>query len=118
MGVANSVCCGDFKVSVNQALITISYPLPIPDDLFATLAGGRVFSKLDLSNAYQQLKLTTESQKYLTINTHTHRFVHISTSRVWHCVGAVHLPGGHGSNTARDGQCSLLLRRHTDHFKK
>ena len=82
MGVANSVCCSDFKVSVNQALITISYPLPIPDDLFATVAGGRVFSKLDLSNAYQQLKLTTESQKYLTINTHTQVCSHIDVSRM------------------------------------
>ena len=77
MGITNNVCVpkqngsirirGDFKVSVNQLLIIISYPLPNVDDLFATLAGGKVFSKLDLSNAYQQLKLTTKSQKYLTI---------------------------------------------------
>ena len=45
------------------------YPLPNAEDLFATLAGGEIFSKLDLSNAYQQLELTEESQKHLTINT-------------------------------------------------
>ena len=62
--------CGDFKVSVNPVLISNPYPLPNAEDLFATLAGGRIFSQLDLSNAYQQLELTEESQKYLTINTH------------------------------------------------
>ena len=62
--------CGDFKVSVNPVLISNPYPLPIAEDLFATLAGRKIFSKLDLSNAYQQLELTEESQKYLTINTH------------------------------------------------
>ena len=80
MGIANSVCtetqweysdiCGDFKVSVNPVLISNPYPLPNAEDLFATLAGGKIFSKLDLSNAYQQLELTEENQKYLTINTH------------------------------------------------
>lgn len=68
--------CGDFKVSVNQVLIPISYPLPNADDLFATLAGGKIFSKLDLSNAYQQLELTSESQKYLTVNTHRGLFAY------------------------------------------
>ena len=62
--------CGDFKVSVNPVLISNPYPLPNAEDLFATLAGGKIFSKLDLSDAYQQLELTEESQKYLTINTH------------------------------------------------
>ena len=61
--------CGDFKVSVNPVLISNPYPLPNEEDMFATLAGGKFFSKLDLSNAYQQLELTEESQKYLTINT-------------------------------------------------
>ena len=46
------------------------YPLPKPEDLFATLAGGKKFTKLDLSQAYQQLTLDNESRKYVTINTH------------------------------------------------
>ena len=33
--------CGDYKVTVNQALAVDQYPLPKPDDLFATLAGGK-----------------------------------------------------------------------------
>ena len=62
--------CGDFKVTINQALDVDQYPLPKPEDLFASLAGGKKFSKLDLSQAYQQLPLDEESTKFVTINTH------------------------------------------------
>ena len=34
------------------------------------LEGGKIFTKLDLSQAYQKLKLDAESQRYLVINTH------------------------------------------------
>ena len=62
--------CGDYKVTVNQALAMDQYPLPKPDDLFATLAGGKVFTKLDLSQAYLQLRFDEKSATYVTINTH------------------------------------------------
>ncbi|XP_039862929.1 uncharacterized protein LOC120718450 [Simochromis diagramma] len=62
--------CGDYKLTVNQASQLDAYPLPRVDDLFATLAGGRTFTKLDMSHAYQQLLLDEESKKYVTINTH------------------------------------------------
>ena len=39
-------------------------------DLFVTLSGGRVFSKIDLSQAHQQLPLDEESRKLAVINTH------------------------------------------------
>ena len=62
--------CGDYKVTINQALIIDQYPLPKPEDLFATLANGTVFSKLDLSQAYLQLQLDEASMPYTTVNTH------------------------------------------------
>ena len=62
--------CGDFKQTVNPVARLDRYPIPRVDDLFATLAGGRVFSKIDLSHAYQQLPLTEESKKLVVINTH------------------------------------------------
>ncbi len=46
-----------------------SYPIPRVEDLFATLAGGKVFTKLDLSQAYQQLLLEEDCKKYVVINT-------------------------------------------------
>ena len=62
--------CGDYKVTINQALAVDQYPLPKPADLFASLTGGKVFTKLDLSQAYLQLQLDEESSTYVTINTH------------------------------------------------
>lgn len=61
--------CGDYKVTINPMLKVDQHPLPNAQDLFATLAGGKWFSKLDLSHAYQQLELDDASKKYLTINT-------------------------------------------------
>ena len=62
--------CGDYTVTVNQALAVDQHPLPKPDDLFAALAGGQKFTKLDLSQAYFQLSLDEESKEFVTINTH------------------------------------------------
>ena len=62
--------CGDFKVTINQALYVNQYSLPKSEDLFASLAEGKKFPKLDSSQAYQQLPLDEESTKFVTINTH------------------------------------------------
>lgn len=64
----------DFRLTVNKALNIDQYPLPTPDDIFANLAGGTVFSVLDLTGAYQQLKVHEDHQKFLTINTHVGMF--------------------------------------------
>ena len=62
--------CGDFKVSLNPVILAEQYLLPRIEDIFATLAGGKHFSKLDLRQAYQQMEVTEESKNFLTINTH------------------------------------------------
>ena len=62
--------CGDYKITVNPVLQVDHYPMPTPEDLFATLAGGTPFSKIDLSQAYNQVLLEPESREYLTVNTH------------------------------------------------
>ena len=58
--------CGNYKVTVNRSLDIDQYPLPKPAYLFATLAGGQLFTKLDLTQAYQQLLLDESSQQYAT----------------------------------------------------
>ena len=40
--------CGDYKVTINRAAKLEKYPIPRIEELFATLAGGKTFSKLDL----------------------------------------------------------------------
>ena len=62
--------CSDYKVTINQALQVDQYPLPKPSDLFASLTGGKKFTKLDLTSAYQQVPLDEASLKLVTINTH------------------------------------------------
>ena len=62
--------CGDYKVSVNRVLEVDQYPLPSVEDCFAQISGAKVFSKLDLAQAYTQLELDKDSQELLTINTH------------------------------------------------
>ena len=62
--------CGDYKLNINQAAQFDTYPQPLSEDLFASLVGTKVFSKLVLEHAYQQLCLDAESQQYVTINTH------------------------------------------------
>ncbi|XP_055604884.1 uncharacterized protein K02A2.6-like [Uranotaenia lowii] len=59
----------DCKVSLNKILIQNTYPLPLAQDIFASLAGCKVFCSLDLSGAYTQLQLSKRSRKYVVINT-------------------------------------------------
>ena len=62
--------CGDFKVTINPVLEAEQYPLPHIDDLFAGLAGGEKFSKIDLNQAYLQMHVDEKSRELLTIITH------------------------------------------------
>ena len=55
------------------------YPIPKVEDLFAALAGGKVFLKIDLTKAYQQLPLDDASKQYVVSNTHKglFRYTHL-----------------------------------------
>ena len=46
---------GDYKTTINPAFLIDQYPLPRPADLFATLAGGKKSSIIDVTNACQQM---------------------------------------------------------------
>ena len=61
--------CGDYKRTVNPCLDNDTFPQPTPEELFSKINVGRKFSKVDLSQAYLQMQLEEQSQKYLTINT-------------------------------------------------
>ncbi|KRY82815.1 Transposon Ty3-I Gag-Pol polyprotein [Trichinella pseudospiralis] len=47
--------CGDYKCTINKALRKHAYLIPAVNQLLASLSGGKVFAKLDLAQAYQQL---------------------------------------------------------------
>lgn len=59
----------DCKVSLNKILIPNTYPLPLAQDIFASLSGCKFFCSLDLAGAYTQLLLSKRSRKYVVINT-------------------------------------------------
>ena len=61
--------CGDYKVTVNQVAKRDTFPLPRIEDIFASLEGGKSFSKLDLAHAYLQIPLEESSKVFVTINT-------------------------------------------------
>ena len=62
--------CGDYSVTVNPQLEPHRHPIPRPEDLMQKLGGGYGFTKIDLSNAYNQIMLTPESQRRLALSTH------------------------------------------------
>lgn len=68
--------CVDYSVTINKQLIVDKYPLPTINELFSKLHGGQLFTKLDLSMAYNQLILDEEPQKYTCINTHRGLFAY------------------------------------------
>ena len=62
--------CADFSTGLNAALKDYQYPLPSPEEVFNKLNGGKVFSKIDLSEAYLQIPVEENSSKLLCINSH------------------------------------------------
>ncbi|XP_026562549.1 uncharacterized protein K02A2.6-like [Pseudonaja textilis] len=66
--------CGDYKATLNHALQQSAYPVPVVQHLLHSLGGGRVFAKLDLAQAYQQLPVDAETAEAQTIVTHRGAF--------------------------------------------
>ena len=66
----SSRLCVDYSTGLNDALQLHQHPLPVPEDIFATLNGGHVFSRIDFSDAYLQVELDDDSKRLCNINTH------------------------------------------------
>ncbi|XP_032997803.1 uncharacterized protein K02A2.6-like [Lacerta agilis] len=66
--------CGDYKCTLNRALQDHAYPVPIVSHVLANLAGAKVFGKLDLAQAYQQLPVDEATADAQTIVTHKGAF--------------------------------------------
>ena len=90
-------------MTVNPVSKLNRYPIPKVEDLFTTLERGKTFMKLDLSQAYQQLKLDAESRKYVVVNTHKGLFCY------------THLPYGISSAPGIFQQWKVACTRHSVH---
>ena len=62
--------CGDYSVGINDQLEDHRQPMPLPEELMQKLGGGFGYSKVDLADAYNQIKLSPESQRRLALSTH------------------------------------------------
>ncbi|XP_065075307.1 uncharacterized protein K02A2.6-like [Ochlerotatus camptorhynchus] len=58
--------CANFSTELNNVLEPNQYPLPLPEDIFARMSSCRVFSHINLSDAYLQVEVDPESQQLLT----------------------------------------------------
>ena len=52
------------SLTVNKASKLERYPVLKMEDLFSKLAGGKLFMKLGMSQAYQQVELEERSRQY------------------------------------------------------
>ncbi|XP_055542937.1 uncharacterized protein K02A2.6-like [Wyeomyia smithii] len=58
------------KKITRSAIQPNQHPLPLPEEIFAKLSGSKIFSHIDLSDAYLQVPVEKDSRQYLTMNTH------------------------------------------------
>lgn len=62
--------CADYSTGLNAVVLPHEYPIPTPDSIFSDLSNSRIFSQIDLKDAYLQIPVDKESSKMLAINTH------------------------------------------------
>lgn len=61
--------CIDPKRTLNPYLVEDHYPLPMVEDLLVKVGARQFYSLIDLTGAFQQLRLTPEASKLVSINT-------------------------------------------------
>ncbi|GBO18362.1 Uncharacterized protein K02A2.6, partial [Araneus ventricosus] len=66
--------CADYKVTINKAMKSHPYPIPSVNHILANLADGKFFAKIDLAQAYLQLRVDDASAEAQTIVTHRGAF--------------------------------------------
>ena len=100
--------CGDFKVTLNLALEVDQHPIPKPEDIFASLAGGELFTTLDLSQAYQQLLL--DEVFGVGHGEHSSGVVPLQPVTLWGCLCPCNRPEDNGSAVKWPDRSEMLPR--------
>ena len=93
------------------------HPIPSPDDLMQRLSGGYYFTKIDLADAYNQVKLSPESQRWLTLSTHQGMLLQTRLP-VWHIICSRIFPRNHGSSYLWPQRSSSIPGRHPSQWSK
>ena len=105
--------CGDYKVTINPYLEMDNYPMPNAQNLFASLAGGRSFTRLDMKQAYMQMRVDASSQRYFDCQ-HCQRPVCVHTYALWYFDCTQNLAASNGQRSYGNARSVLLFRRHSD----
>ncbi|KAK9409967.1 hypothetical protein NXF25_001142 [Crotalus adamanteus] len=100
--------CADYKCTLNKALQQHAYPVPVVSHILASLKGGRVFAKLDLAQAYQQLPVDDDAAVAQTIVTHRGAF---KANMIRHATSAPFHP-------STNGMADRMVRITKDALKK
>ena len=87
--------CADFSTGLNAVLIDYHYPLPSPEDVFTKLNGGKILSKVDLSDAYLQIPVEENSSE-VALYKHPQGFIQIRKVTVRDQGRAGYFPRGNG----------------------
>ena len=61
--------CGDYRATINTAIKSHQFKVPSIQSLLCQIQRGSVFAKIDLAQAYQQLRVDEETAKLQTIVT-------------------------------------------------
>ncbi|KAJ8898483.1 hypothetical protein PR048_003843 [Dryococelus australis] len=61
--------CADYSKTVKACVKPNAYPLPIVKELLVTLSGGKIFSHLDVKQAYFQLPVDDATAEIFTLST-------------------------------------------------
>ena len=104
--------CGDYKITINPVLVVDQYPLPKPEDLMAQLVGGQRFSKLDLSQAYQQVLLYRRRLLQVCYHKYSSRPIPVYQGTLRHSLSACLVPEDHGYNFTGYPSYHLPFRRY------
>ncbi|CAB0011063.1 unnamed protein product, partial [Nesidiocoris tenuis] len=62
--------CADYKVTVNPQLMDSRYPIPIIDEIFSKMDGGKIFCTFDVHKAFLNLTVDKQSAAALALSTH------------------------------------------------
>ena len=60
--------CADYSKTINKYIDIPNYPLPTIDEIISRMGTTKVFSIIDLCNAYLQVRIDNESKQYTTMN--------------------------------------------------
>lgn len=65
--------CVDYR-KLNKKTVKDKYPLPIIEEVLDNLSNSKVFTTLDLKNAFFHVEVEEHSRKYTSFRTDTHQF--------------------------------------------